>query len=581
MEPTFPSLTAEDFKNLERHRKRKAIIAKFRGRRLLHPHRKQGGVSNWKLNAHDASPAFLPGLATNADGLRNAKRRRLCDKNTADKNTDHNILRYYAFDSDRQSRTELVTNLRRRAINDQVHGRVTRTMSSGSVREQLLTCVTSGNKRLAKKVLKRVLIIKDDTEYRNVLQHALHECVHLKNEVAGAQTAEVILKAYAKRHLGDLYIPQCRIMLRGEYVNSDLSILCQAVRHRRFKLAELLLKFGFDPNFVMVSKCSCLMVAAYKNDIPMMKLLLKSGARVEATMDNGVGSLAVACFKGNFEAVEELLDCGADVDSRTSEGTTPLMTAIQENHEDVVKFLVKRNANINAVKYNGSSPLIVAVRHKRAEFISFLGSLGADPNLTLVNGATALVLASANGDFKCIDALCNLKVDFKLKLTTGANALAYATHRGFKEILVRIIQFGGTAIGSRDIKQVEDIAKHKSHDSILRWIEVFKNKREIFDELAYAVSVDSVSKTFNLLQSYLKFSNFEWMVNISGVHTRNFIVRAMQPWVKSNSDVWPISFNSACDAILKPQGSCRIQLSEHILLHVLSFCNRDWFEPLQ
>lgn len=434
--------------------------------------------------------------------------------------------------------------------------------------ESLLQAVRSGNQHLARKVLRK---ISSQDKYTEIVEHALHECIV---SGVGAKVIRVVL-AECTRVLGraaattEFAVPACSIV-SGEYPTSKLSLLCDAVRHCSYEQVRAFLEYGFDPDFRMVSGCTALMVSAYKNDTRMIELLCDFGSDVSATMENGVSAIAVAAFQGNVEAVNLLIAKGAQVDQPTADGTTALMTAVQESHADVVKALLNAGAQINLCKPNGSSPIIVAVRHRRVSMIPLLGQAGCDPNLVLSNGASALVLACANGDLACVNELISLNADVSRPLNSGATALEYACHRGHKEIVACLLKSLPTKLEDSRLQRLTVVAESRNNEELITLLRTYA--KADFTDLHYAVFLDdikTVHKRVRTSETNFSADMREQLLALAKPACAAYLRRAFAPFTADNKDLWPESFVTVADKVLKEKTD--------IMQHVFSFCGRDWF----
>jgi uncharacterized protein len=90
--------------------------------------------------------------------------------------------------------------------------------------------------------------------------------------------------------------------------------------------------------------CPLLMIAADKDDKPMVELLLHGGANVNGKNDDGEVALHYAALHGYTDIVQILLDHNADVNVKSEIGATPLSIAEKSGKSDVVALLKQHGA---------------------------------------------------------------------------------------------------------------------------------------------------------------------------------------------------------------------------------------------
>ena len=131
------------------------------------------------------------------------------------------------------------------------------------------------------------------------------------------------------------------------------SALIQACIQHDYKIEEMLLKYGANPNLVDDDGNSPLYyLCSGSSDpelIPLMKpmalALLKRGARVNAKNEWGATPLIEAASYLPAEDIKLLIKHGANVNSQDNEGRTALMYASHRLATDVMKVLLDAGAN--------------------------------------------------------------------------------------------------------------------------------------------------------------------------------------------------------------------------------------------
>lgn len=123
---------------------------------------------------------------------------------------------------------------------------------------------------------------------------------------------------------------------------SGMSPLHSAAAGGHAHCVELLLKAGFDPNFMLHPKVrrsydderrSALFFAVANNDLQSARLLLEAGAMVN---QDPINCLQVALRQGNYELINTLLKAGANVNYYSRVNATHFPSALQYALKDEV-----------------------------------------------------------------------------------------------------------------------------------------------------------------------------------------------------------------------------------------------------
>lgn len=157
-----------------------------------------------------------------------------------------------------------------------------------------------------------------------------------------------------------------------EYLSSDggPSPLPLAIRSRRYKTAEVLLRHGVDPNS-RDSDGTALSHAVGTERVDLCRLLLLDPKTdPNAHTDNSEPPLVAAMKGGKMEIVKMLVEKGADIEKPGGIGafqSTPLLMAVvwagQRNSQnvEVFRYLLGKKADPNVLEKEGWSPLWLAV----------------------------------------------------------------------------------------------------------------------------------------------------------------------------------------------------------------------------
>lgn len=188
----------------------------------------------------------------------------------------------------------------------------------------------------------------------------------------------------------------------NEKNQKDLALITairQGFYENRFEMAQLLLKNGANPNFLIDdyyydydTKCTSALISAVENlDLQTVELLLAKGADVNLSCKNGESVFTKALSprfnyydKSAEEKREKILNLvfanGLNVKAVDNWGITILMKAIQYQNFPVIERLIKMGVDVNAKGKRGETALILAAGNSSPKIVEMLVEAGADVN---------------------------------------------------------------------------------------------------------------------------------------------------------------------------------------------------------
>ncbi|CAK9863968.1 unnamed protein product [Sphagnum jensenii] len=154
-----------------------------------------------------------------------------------------------------------------------------------------------------------------------------------------------------------------------DYSGRTPLVIVSAMGHH--DCAALLLDHGADINHTDVDGRVPLIEALIARHMELAKLLWERGARLTAA--GNIGSfLCAAARDGNLELLQDFLDFEADINEIDSNGLTALHSAVAEGHLHTAKFLISHGANIWKMDNGGLTPLDLACQLDKHEIIAVL-----------------------------------------------------------------------------------------------------------------------------------------------------------------------------------------------------------------
>ncbi|XP_049640760.1 ankyrin repeat and SOCS box protein 3 [Suncus etruscus] len=155
-----------------------------------------------------------------------------------------------------------------------------------------------------------------------------------------------------------------------------------AASQGHWKVVQILLEAGADPNVTTSEETTPLFLAVGSGRIEVLKLLLEGGANVSGSHSLcGWNSLHQATFQENTEMVKLLLKKGANKECQDDFGITSLFVAAQYGKFESLRLLISSGANVNCQALDKATPLFIASQEGHTSCVAQLLSSGADPNL--------------------------------------------------------------------------------------------------------------------------------------------------------------------------------------------------------
>ncbi|AGF50467.1 erythroid ankyrin [Synechocystis sp. PCC 6803] len=205
-------------------------------------------------------------------------------------------------------------------------------------------------------------------------------------------------------------------------------------------IAAMLMEFGAEVNQGNDDGTTALMMAAYRNNLPLVETLLAGGARAKIQDQQGTTALEWAIKQQNLSMVRKLIEHHAPLDLSDGDGNLPLTLAIKTGDRVIVDYLLQAGApwdqngwftaveegNVDQVKAfiqggypltqagdGGDTALHIACLEGYQSMVTILLEKGPKDMVNAVNqaGDTALHLAIAQGHVEIVTQLLNAGAD--------------------------------------------------------------------------------------------------------------------------------------------------------------------------
>ncbi|XP_074256279.1 ankyrin repeat and SOCS box protein 3 isoform X1 [Saimiri boliviensis] len=216
-----------------------------------------------------------------------------------------------------------------------------------------------------------------------------------------------------------------------------------AASQGHWKIAQILLEAGADPDGTTLEETTPLFLAVENGHIDVLRLLLQHGASVNGSHSMcGWNSLHQASFQENTEIIKLLLNKGANKECQDDFGITPLFVAAQYGKIESLSILISSGANVNCQALDKATPLFIAAQEGHTKCVELLLSSGADPDLYCNedNWQLPVHAASQMGHSKILDLLVPLTsrvCDTGLNKVSPVYSAVFGGHEECLEILLR------------------------------------------------------------------------------------------------------------------------------------------------
>nr|BAE01031.1 unnamed protein product [Macaca fascicularis] len=281
-----------------------------------------------------------------------------------------------------------------------------------------------GNVKVLRKLLKkgRSVDVADNRGWMPIHEAAYHNSVECLQMLINADSSENYIKMKTFEGFCALHL---------------------AASQGHWKIVQILLEAGADPNATTLEETTPLFLAVENGQIDVLKLLLQHGANVNGSHSMcGWNSLHQASFQENAEIIKLLLKKGANKECQDDFGITPLFVAAQYGKLESLSILISSGANVNCQALDKATPLFIAAQEGHTKCVELLLSSGADPDLYCNedNWQLPIHAAAQMGHTKILDLLIpltNRACDTELNKVSPVYSAVFGGHEDCLEILLR------------------------------------------------------------------------------------------------------------------------------------------------
>lgn len=206
--------------------------------------------------------------------------------------------------------------------------------------------------------------------------------------------------------------------------------------------AEVLLKYGADPNLLGLTCTTPLFIAVRNRSQRVAKILLSKGARIDMPCEDLWTPLHKAADIGDLEMVKYLVQKGSRTNETSNRGLTALHRAAGRGYIDIMQFLLDKGAaKVDCTTQDGWTPLHGSASSGRFVAVSLLLNYGSDIHWAGRDGRTVLHRAAQSGNLETVEILMGrgAKADVMKADGAGDLPLHIAAREGYTEIINRLL----------------------------------------------------------------------------------------------------------------------------------------------
>lgn len=217
---------------------------------------------------------------------------------------------------------------------------------------------------------------------------------------------------------------------------------------------------------------TALMVAAQNDHAEVVKLLLLARARMDVRLDDGYTALHLAAMTGGAAATAALLQYGANPNVSASENITPAYIAAKLGKHEVLEKLGVYHAGLNIADTRGLTPLHQAAKNGHPKAVNALLAAGAYIDATDLHGATPLHLAAKAGNLNVVKLLSMNGANINAIVSqTGETPLYYAASSGYAQIVKELLNYEATIDRMAGRLTPICIATKNGHSDVVRLLQ--------------------------------------------------------------------------------------------------------------
>jgi ankyrin repeat protein len=221
------------------------------------------------------------------------------------------------------------------------------------------------------------------------------------------------------------------------YVDGEVTALNYAVQQGHYRVVEILLSYGADPDGVDYRVHSPLIMALISNQPEIAELLILYGAKTDRYDFGKIPPLIKAIQLDHSLITDMLLHYEANPDIIIERSTTALQVALLYGDAVSASILLDNGANPDLTDQNGYSPLMIAAWQNDTVTASMLLQRGASPNFSSVNGWHPLGFAVAGSSIEMMQLLFPLTDNYNKR-----NMMRLAVAKGQKSAEQTLISLG-------------------------------------------------------------------------------------------------------------------------------------------
>lgn len=220
-------------------------------------------------------------------------------------------------------------------------------------------------------------------------------------------------------------------------IETDGDIGCEILEafiSRKAATIETKNEFGLTP----------LVRAAQSGNLKLAKFCISHGADVDARDPTDQRTaLILAAYKNDVPMIELLLDYLADIEAKDEYGNTAFLEAVEFDCPDAIYCLHKHNCKTNLITPDNYTPMMIAAKYGALKSLEALVKIGCDINWQRPNDIfTALEMAVNVGNLDTINKLIDLGANIERYGKVLVSILHSAVYRQNIDVIKLLVKRG-------------------------------------------------------------------------------------------------------------------------------------------
>ncbi|MDA3895428.1 MAG: ankyrin repeat domain-containing protein, partial [Desulfobacteraceae bacterium] len=222
--------------------------------------------------------------------------------------------------------------------------------------------------------------------------------------------------------------------LQTDATEEKVLIIADQLEKDIFRIIDLLLRNGADPNTVDKKKSSICVLISEQQDQNILQLFNNDIIKLEPDEKNRL-EITIRCANNIHRALTDFFLQATNINLPDQSGNTPLMVYCAKGNLEMASFLIQNGAIVNIANKDGWTPLINAASGEYLKISKFLLQNGANVNAANNYGETALLKAVYRDNLPLAELLRQYDADFTITSKSGDSPISVAQKKGYTNMI--------------------------------------------------------------------------------------------------------------------------------------------------